>query len=184
MRIGGFQAGAVVARAFKAESPTVRTYAALACTQCVFAGDQTVNGLIDLLDDKNAGVREAAIKALGVFANWRYEAAQMALGKLALKPKGPLDERGSATLLLADAARMPLLGNFDDDMPVFQALLTLMDDDAKPLREAAFAPLQAAVKDGLGYDASKTDKERAGAISKWMDWFNSKASAEGKGQKR
>lgn len=184
MRIGGFQAAQVVARAFKAESPTVRTNAALACTQCVFAGDATVAGLVDLLDDKNAGVREAAIKALGVFANWRYEGAQLALGKLALKPKAPLEERGGATLQLADAARMPLLGNYDDDMPVFQALLTLMDDETKSLREAAFAPLLAAVKDGLGYDPAKTDKERAGAIGKWMDWFNSKASAEGKGQKR
>jgi dienelactone hydrolase len=184
MRIGGFQAAQVVARAFKAESPTVRTNAALACTQCVFAGDATIAGLIDLLDDKNAGVREAAIKALGMFANWRYESAQMALGKLALKPKGVQDERGAATLLLADAARMPMLGNYDDDLPVFQALLTLMDDEAKGLREAAFAPLVAVVKDGLGYDPTKTDKERAGAISTWMDWFNSKASSEGKGQKR
>ena len=184
LRIGGPQAGQIVARAFKAESPSVREYAALACTQSVFAGEPTVAGLIDLLDDKNSGVREAAIKALGVFANWRYESAQMALGKIALKPKGVQDERGAATLLLADAARMPMLGNYDDDMPVFQALLTLMDDDAKGLREAAFAPLVAMVKDGLGYDPTKTDKERAGAISKWMDWFNSKASAEGKGPKR
>jgi dienelactone hydrolase len=184
LRIGGMPAGQIVGRAFKAESPTVRENAALACTQGVFAGDQTVAGLIDLLDDKNSGVRLAAIKALGVFANWRYEPAQMALGKLALKPKGPLDERGAATLLLADAAQMPMLGNFDDDMPVFQALLALMNDDAKSLREAAFAPLLAVVKDGLGYDPTKTDKERAGPISKWMDWFTSKASAEGKGQKR
>ncbi len=184
LRIGGPHAAQVVARACKAESPSVRENAALACTQGVFAGEATVTGLVDLLVDKNAGVRQAAIKALGVFANWRYESAQMALGKLALKPKGALEERGGATTLIADAARMPMLGNYDDDLPVFQALLTLMDDEVKSLREAAFAPLVAAVKDGLGYDPSKSDQERAGAISKWMDWFNSKASAEGKGQKR
>ena len=184
LRIGGPQAGLIVARAFKAESPTVRANAALACTQGVFAGDATVAGLADLLDDKNAAVREAAIKALGVFANWRYEGAQLALGKLALKAKAPLEERGGATLQLADAARMPLLGNYDDDLPVFQALLTLMDDEAKGLREAAFAPLVAAVKDGLGYDPGKSGKERAGPIGKWMEWFNTKAGAEGKGQKR
>lgn len=184
LRIGGQPAGQVIARAFKSESPTIRENAALACTKGVFAGDQTVAGLIPLLDDKNAGVRQAAISALGMFANWRYEAAQIALGKLAVKAKGALDERGGATTLLANAARMPLLGNFDDDMPVFQALLTLMDDPNKTLREAAFAPLHDTVKDGLGYDADKTDKERADPIHKWMDWFNSKASAEGKGQKR
>lgn len=184
LRIGGPHAASVVARAFKSDSPSVRENAALACTQCVFAGDATVAGLTELLDDKNTGVRQSAIKALGIFANWRYESAQMALGKIALKAKGALDERCAATMLIADAARMPMLGNYDDDMPLFQVLLTQMDDEAKSLREAAFAPLIAAVKDGLGYDPSKTAKERAGAISKWMEWFNSRASAEGKGQKR
>jgi poly(3-hydroxybutyrate) depolymerase len=184
LRIGGPHAGQVVARAFKSDSATVRENAALACTQGAFAGDQTVAGLIPLLDDKNPGVRQAALNALGMFANWRYEQAQLALGKIAVKAKGELNERGGATMLLANAARMPLLGNLDDDMPVFQALLTLMDDGVKGLREAAFAPLHEAVKDGLGYDPGTTDKERAGPIGKWMEWLNSKASAEGKGQKR
>ena len=184
LRIGGQPAGQVVARAFTSDSVSVRENAALACTKGVFAGDQTVSGLITLLDDKNAGVRQAASNALGMFANWRYEAAQLALGKIAVKTKGALDERGGAALALATASRIPLLGNFDDDMPVFQALLTLMDDEKKSLRQAAFAPLHDAVKDGLGYDASKSDKERADAIKKWTDWFNSHASAEGKGQKR
>lgn len=178
LRIGGQPAGQVVARAFKSDSVSVRENAALACTKGVFAGDQTVSGLITLLDDKNAGVRQAAINALGVFANWRYEAAQLALGKLALKPKGSLDDRGGATFALATAARIPLLGNFHDDTPTFQALLTLMDDDNKSLRQAAFAPLHDAVKDGLGYDASKNHKERAEPIKKWTDWFSAHANAE------
>ncbi len=184
LRIGGHATGQVIARALKSESIVVRENAALACTKGVFAGDQTVAGLIPLLDDKNAGVRQAAITALGMFANWRYEAAQVALGKVAVKAKGSLAERGGATTMLANAARMPLLGNLDDDLPVFQALLTLLDDDAKPLRENAFAPLLAAVKDGLGYDAGLSNKERAPAIGKWMEWLNAKASAEGKSAKR
>ena len=180
LRIGGQPAGQIIAQAFTSESYIIRKNAALACTKGVFAGDQTVVGLVTLLDDKNAAVRQATIGALGMFANWHYESAQRALVKIALKPKAALDDRGGATLALAQAARIPLLGNFDDDIPTFKALLTLMDDDNKTIREAAFTPLQVAVKDSLGYDVSKNHKERAEPIKKWMEWFSAYAIAEGK----
>ena len=179
LRIAGPQAAVVVARAFKSDSATVRENAATACSKSLFAGDETVDGLIHLTEDKNAGVRQAAITALGVAANWRYEPAQMTLGKLALKKKGDLGERGGATALLAAAAARPLLGNFDDDMPTFQALIALMDEDEKTLRETAFAPLKVAVKDGLGYDPTVTAKERAGAIAKWKQWFTERNKTPG-----
>lgn len=180
LRIGGHQAGAVVARAFKSESAGVRESAAIACTKTVFAGEETVDGLVKLLDDKSPQVRQAAITALGVAANWRSEAAQLALGKLALKKKGDLGERGAAATLLAAAAEMPMLGNFDDDQADFQALVGLLDADEKPLREAAFAPLKNAVKDGLGYDPTVTTKERAAAIAKWQQWFSERNKAADK----
>lgn len=177
LRIGGAQAAAVVARAFKSDSAAVRESAAIACTKATFAGEETVDGLIKLLDDKSPQVREAAITALGVAANWRSEAAQLALGRLALKKKGDLGERGAATTLLAAAAEMPMLGNFDDDVPTFQALVGLLDVEEKPLREVAFAPLKKAVKDGLGYDPTVTAKERAAAIAKWQQWFTERGKA-------
>ncbi len=172
LRIGGAPAGQVVARAFKSDSTTVRESAAIACTKTTFAGEDTVEGLVKLLDDKSAPVREASIAALGVAANWRSAAAQIALGKLALKKKVDLAERGAASTLLAAAAEMPMLGNFEDDRADFQALVGLLDADEKLLREAAFAPLKKAVKDGLGYDSTGTAKERAAAIAKWQQWFS------------
>lgn len=174
LRIGGPHAGQVVAQAFKSDKTKVREFAAIACTKSRFAGEQTVADLAKLLEDKIAGVRAAAITALGVQANWRSETAQIALGKLALNSKSKKVEfanRGEATMQLAKAATLPMLGNFDDDLALWQALLALMNDDRGEIRAAAFAPLKAAVPDGNGYDPSVTAAERAGAIAKWEAWF-------------
>jgi hypothetical protein len=179
LRIGGAPAGQVVARAMKSDSATVRANAAAACGRCLFAGDETVEGLIKLSEDKLPAVRTAALTALGVAANWRYDQAQLALGKLALKKKGDLNERGLATTLLTKAAELPLLGNFADDITTFQALLALMDDDNQTLRGVAFAPLKVAVKDGLGYDPAVTAAERKGPLAKWADWFAERSKPPG-----
>ncbi len=182
LRIGGAPAGQVVARAMKSDSATVRANAATACSKCLFSGDEMVDDLIRLSEDKAPAVRTAALEALGVAANWRYAAAQLALGKIALKKKGDLNERGAATTLLAKAAEMPMLGNFNDDTTTFQALLALMDDDNATLRGVAFAPLKAVVKDGLGYDPTVTAMERKGPLAKWTEWFTerNKSPADGK----
>jgi len=174
LRIGGPHAGQVIAKAFESDKPKVREYAAIACTKSRFAGEHTVTELAKLLEDKTAGVRTAAITALGVQANWRSEAAQVALGKLALNSKSKkveLADRGEATVLLAKAATLPLLGNYDDDMPLWQALMSIMNDEKPEMRAAAFAPLKIAVPDGNGYDPTVTATERAGALTKWEAWF-------------
>ena len=176
LRIGGPHAGQVVHEAFKSDKPRVREFAALACTKNRFAGEETVTALAGLLEDKTAAVRSAAIAALGVQANWRSEAAQLALGRLALNAKSKKIEfadRGEATMQLAKAATLPLLGNYDDDIALWQALTGLMNDDKAELRAAAFAPLKVAVPDGNGYDPTVTAPERAGAIARWEAWFQS-----------
>jgi hypothetical protein len=173
LRIGGPQAGQVVAEAMRSDKPKVREYAALACTKSRFAGEETVVELAKLLEDKIPAVRASAIAALGVAANWRSEAAQLALGHLALSQKKKVEvaDRGAATMELAKAATLPLLGNFDDDLPLWQALIGLLDDERRDIREAAFAPLKVAVPDGLGYDPAATAVERSAAIAKWQAWF-------------
>lgn len=174
LRIGGPHAGQVVAQAFKLDKTKVREFAAIACSRSRFAGEETVAELAKLLEDKTAGVRAAAITALGVHANWRSETAQIALGRLALNAKSKkvdFGDRGEATMQLAKAATLPMLGNFDDDLALWQALLALMNDDRLEIRAAAFAPLKAAVPDGNGYDPGVTATERAGAIAKWEAWF-------------
>jgi len=174
LRIGGPHAGQVVAEAMTSDKPKVREFAAIACTKNRFAGEETVADLAKLLDDKTAAVRAAVITALGVQANWRSEAAQIALGKLALSSKSKkvdLADRGEATVQLAKAATLPLLGNYDDDLPLWQALMALMNDERAEIRAAAFAPLKLAVPDGNGYDPGVTAAERTGAIAKWEAWF-------------
>jgi poly(3-hydroxybutyrate) depolymerase len=175
LRIGGPQAGQVVAEAMKSDNAKIREFAAVACTKGRFAGEDTVAALARLLEDKAAPVRAAAIEALGVEANWRSETAQLALGQLALsaKKKVELADRGEAAIRLAKAAALPLLGNYDDDLPLWQALVGLLNDERKELRETAFAPLKVAVPDGLGYDPAATAPERAAAIAKWQAWFTS-----------
>jgi predicted esterase len=171
LRIGGPPAGAVVAIAMRSESATVRELAATACTRCLFSGDETVDALVRVAEDKSAAVRAVAFKALGVAADWRYEAAQLELGKLATRKKGPLEERALCTSALAAAAGLPLLGNLKDDGVTFQALVALLDDEDAAVRGLAFAPLKIAVKDGLGYDPALTAIERKGPLAKWQEWF-------------
>jgi hypothetical protein len=181
LRIGGPHAGQVVASAMNSDKVKVREFAALACTKNRFAGEDTVAEVAKLLNDKSADVRAAALAALGVAANWRSEQAQIALARLALNSKSKtvaLKDRGEATVYLAQAAKLPLLGNFDDDLPIWQALLALMNDERREIREAAFAPFKVAVPDGLGYDPALSDKERAGPISKWEAWFTSHMVSE------
>ena len=74
-------------------------------------------------------------------------------------------------MLLAKAATLPLLGNYDDDTPLWQALMSIMNDEKPEMRAAAFAPLKIAVPDGNGYDPTVTATERAGALTKWEAWF-------------
>jgi predicted esterase len=174
LRIGGPQAGVVLAEAMKSDKPKVREFAAIACTKGRFAGEDTMSDLAKLLDDKTAAVRSAAINALGVQANWRSDIAQMALGKLALNSKSKkveLQDRGDATVVLAKAATLPLLGNYDDDMPLWQALLGIMNDDKQEMRAAAFAPLKVAVPDGNGYDPTLGASDRTAPLAKWEAWF-------------
>jgi poly(3-hydroxybutyrate) depolymerase len=179
LRIGGPQAGQVVAEAMTSPTAKIREFAALACTKGRFGGEETVAELAKLVDDKSAAVRTATIAALGVEANWRSETAQRALGQLALsKKKVELTDRGDATIQLAKAATLPLLGNYDDDTPLWQALIGLLNDERKEIRTAAFSPLKIAVPDGNGYDPTATGPERAAAIAKWQAWLTAHQLSE------
>jgi len=171
LRIGGPQAGTVISLAMRSDSSAVRELAAIACSKCLFSGDETVDGLVRLADDKHANVRAAALKALTVAADWRYAAAQLELGRIATKKKATAEDRALAASGLATAAALPLLGNFHDDSVTFQALVALLDDEEPSLRAIAFAPLAVAVKDGLGYDPALGASDRKGPVAKWREWF-------------
>ncbi len=176
LRIAGPQGAAVLAKAFTSDSAAVRAAAATACTHAMFDQELTVPALVKLLQDKAPTVRLAALKALAVIADWHDDQAQLALARAAARPKAPADERGSAVAGLASAAALPLLGNFDDDVALFQGLLEALGDDDQSRRAAAFAPLHEVQKDGLGYDPAAAAVERKGPLLKWREWFFTRAT--------
>jgi predicted esterase len=180
VRIGSPCVWPIVARALKAKEATVRLAGAEACARTAFAADEAVAALTVLLDDADAGVRAAAIAALGVHANWRRAAAQLALGKMALQKKALLAERTAAATALAAALPLPFYGNYDDDGTAFEGIVALLGCDELDLRRIAFAPLQAAVADGLGYDPAADAASRAQPIAAWKMWFGEHAAPAGK----
>ena len=80
--VGGAPAGAVLQKLFASKDATVRAAAAETCSHGIF-GDATTKELAKLVSDPSLEVRKAAIRALGKYANWRYEPAQKALIELA-----------------------------------------------------------------------------------------------------
>src|SRR5207247_1048415 len=70
---------------------------------------------------------------LGGPANWRVPEAQIALCRLARAGDAPLADRVRAIEALHHAARLSLLGNFEDGLPIW-ALVLLLDDDKPETR--------------------------------------------------
>lgn len=182
VRLGGPLAWPVVVRAVKSKSPAVRLAVAEACAKTGFTADETVAALVKLAEDDDAGVRRAALAALAVRANWRDQAAQIALGRVALARKKPADERLLAATGLADALPLVCTGERCDDPALAEATLALLAADTVELRTAVFAPLKVIVNDGFGYDpAVETAEQRKAPLAAWRQWFDARqAAAEGK----
>ena len=81
-------------------------------------------------------VRQAAIQALGMYANWRYPAAQTALIQLATDKSADAADRVNATDALGYAVRLQVKG-VRQDPAMFRALVTLLQDKDEPVRSAA-----------------------------------------------
>ena len=78
----------------------------------------------------------AAIQALGMYANWRYPAAQTALIQLATDKSADAADRVNATDALGYAVRLQVKG-VRQDPAMFRALVTLLQDKDEPVRSAA-----------------------------------------------
>src|SRR5215472_19091812 len=76
--VGGAPAGAVLERLFQAKDAAVRAAAADTCRHGIF-GAATTAALAKLAADPSVKVRQSAIRALAMCANWRYAAAQKTL---------------------------------------------------------------------------------------------------------
>jgi hypothetical protein len=62
-----------------------------------------------------------------------------------------------------------LPGNFEDRNVVW-AVVLLLDDDELKVREAAFAPLQAWLKELYDYKPDLAAGDRKASVAKWKAW--------------
>ena len=118
--VGGAPAGAVLEKLFLSKEPGVRAAAAETCRHGIFGGSTTA-ALAKLISDPSAPVRQTAIQALGMYANWRYPAAQTALIQLATNTSADPFDRVNATDALGYAVRFQVKG-VRQDPAMFSAL--------------------------------------------------------------
>lgn len=168
--VGGAPAGAVLQKLFEAKDANVRAAAAETCKRGIF-GVSTTEALAKLTTDPSVKVRQSAIRALAMYANWRYTPAQKALIELATnKTADPLD-RLNATDALAYAVRLQVKG-VRQDPPMFQALVSLLQEKEEPIRSTAagaLAPL---------YEPSGEGQQRRRAPEGGWEKFLSDISAQ------
>jgi dienelactone hydrolase len=168
IRIGGPQAGAVVAQALVADKEPVRENAALACTYAMFDAPVTRN-LALLLDDKSTKLRESAMASLSMQAAWGDAVAQEALCRYARDLKRKAMERRAAVSSLGALCRIDLMGSFLDKAAIW-TMVDLLDDEDAGVRQQAFASLQ--VADGVGFDyhADGSKAKRKASCDCWTEW--------------
>ena len=123
------------------------------------------------LTDPSAKVRESALRALAMHANWRSAAAQQALIALATgstQPIEPADRVGAADAIVY-ATRLQLKG-VRQDPAMFKALVTLLDDKDEQLRTIAANTLAPIRDDDFRGDLGRP--ERKAPEQGWAGWLN------------
>ena len=163
--VGGAPAGAVLQKLFESKDANVRAAAAETCRHGIF-GDATAAALAKLAADPSIKVRRSAVRALAMYANWRYAPAQKALIQLATdKSADPLD-RLNATDAIGYAVRLQVKG-VRQDPPMFQALVSLLQDKDEPVRSTA-AGILAPLYESAGEGAQRRRAPEGG----WEKWLN------------
>jgi hypothetical protein len=170
-RIGGAPGGKIIGNAYDSPDAEVRAAAVATGEKTLYARENVLE-LVKLLRDKSEAVKQAAVKGLGVAANYRYAEAQDALIRTARSRNTPAEERVRAVEALARAVALCLPGNFEDKLLVW-TLVLLLDDDDQKVREAAFAVLKEAVKES-GYDPAGPSADRKAAVAKFRTWCTQK----------
>ena len=133
--VGGAPAGAVLQKLFESKDASVRAAAAETCAHGIYGNDTTA-ALAKLVSDPSVNVRHSAIRALAMYADWRYAPAQQALIQLASdKTADPMD-RLNATDAIGTAVKLQVKG-VRQDPPLFAALVSLLQDKDEPVRSTA-----------------------------------------------
>lgn len=168
--VGGAQAGAVLQKLFESKDPAVRSAAAETCRHGIFS-DATTVALAKLVSDPVVKVRQSAIRALAMYANWRYAPAQKALIQLAIDKSADSLDRLHATDAIGYAVRLQVKG-VRQDPPMFQALVSLLQDKDEPVRSTA-AGILAPVYEPVGEGAQRRRNPESG----WDKWLADIAAA-------
>ena len=162
--VGGAPAGAVLQKLFDSKDANVRAAAAETCRHGIF-GQATTAGLAKLAADPSIKVRRSAVRALAMYANWRYAPAQQALIQIATdKSVDPLD-RLHATDALGQAVRLQVKG-VRQDPPMFHALVSLLQEKDEPVRSTAagiLAPIYEPATEG-----AQRRRSPEGGWEKWL----------------
>jgi hypothetical protein len=162
--VGGAPAGAVLQKLFESKDANVRAAAAETCRRGIF-GDATTKALAKLVADPSVKVRQSAIRALAMYANWRYAPAQKALIQLAVDKTADPGDRLNATDALGYAVRFQAKG-VRQDPSMFQALVSLLQDKDEPVRSTASGIL-APIYEPSGEGAQR----RRGPEGGWDKWL-------------
>jgi HEAT repeat protein/Sel1 repeat-containing protein len=171
--VGGAPAGGVLVKLFESRDAHVRAAAAETCRHGIF-GDAATVGLARLVRDPSPQVRRAAIRALAMYANWRYAAAQNALVELAIDKSADPADRLNATDAIGYALRFQVKG-VRQDPPLFRALVGLLQDKDEPVRSTA-AGILAPVYE-FGGDGPQRKRAPEGGWEKWLDSISAKHAA-------
>jgi hypothetical protein len=137
--VGGAPAGAVLEKLFVSSDADVRAAAAETCSHGIFS-EATTTALGKLVADPSPEVRNAALRALASYANWRSAAAQQVLIQRATDQSLDLDARLDAADGLAQAVKLQATG-VQQDPPMFRALVSLTSEKNEPLRAVALLAL-------------------------------------------
>jgi hypothetical protein len=164
--VGGAPAGAVLQKLFLASDAGVRAAAAETCNHGIF-GEATTAALRKLIADPSPEVRDAALRALASYANWRSAAAQQVLIERVTDKSLDLNARLDAADALASAVKLQATG-VQQDPPMFRALVSLLGEKDEPLRAIAFlalAPIRRYIVGGA--DEGQFPPEEG--WEKWLD---------------
>jgi hypothetical protein len=169
--VGGAPAGALLQELLQSKDEKIRAAAADTARHGSF-GEKTLAAVGRLTADASPRVRQTALRALAIHANWRSQAAQKALIDVAMNTGADLADRVSATDGLGYAVRFQVRG-VRQDPPMFRALVALLADKAEPVRASANAILAPVYQPA---SATPPLKAPAGGWSVWLDEITAKAA--------
>jgi TPR repeat protein len=164
--VGGAPAGEVLQKLFLSSEAGVRAAAAETCSYGVY-GEATSAALGKLAADPSPQVRDAALRALASYANWRSQAAQQILIRRATDKSLDLDSRLAAADGLAQAVKLQAAG-VQQDPPMFEALVGLLAEKDEPLRAVAFLAL-APIREYIIGGSNGGQFPPTGGWQKWLE---------------